>query len=157
MSTMPGRRLERVAGSNNNPVTTPPSGLLKEMALTSTPLVVDSTAFCRFSGALTSYANRSRSAAVATPPKSGRATAQESASRLGSADDPEHAAMKKASSAVVGFIDISKEGPWRVGVGVGSGEGGGGSKAASAKSLPTPTPHPHSSEDPRHPIRSPRY
>ena len=31
MSTMPGRRLERVTGSNNNPVTDPPSGLPKEM------------------------------------------------------------------------------------------------------------------------------
>ena len=54
ISTMPGRRLERVTGSNSNPVTDPPSGLSKEMALISTPLLVDSTVFCRFSGALTS-------------------------------------------------------------------------------------------------------
>ncbi len=54
MSTMPGRRLERVTGSNNNPVTDPPSRLSKVMALTSTPLFVDSTVFCRFRGALTS-------------------------------------------------------------------------------------------------------
>ena len=54
MSTMPGRRLERVTGSNSNPVTDPPSGLLNEMALTSTPFFVDSTVFWRFSGALTS-------------------------------------------------------------------------------------------------------
>ena len=54
MSTMPGRRPERATGSNSNPVTDPPSGLLKEMVLTSTPLFVDSTVFCRFSGALTS-------------------------------------------------------------------------------------------------------
>ncbi len=51
MSTMPGRRLERVTGSNNSPVADPPPGLLKEMALTSTPFFVDSTVFCRFSGA----------------------------------------------------------------------------------------------------------
>jgi hypothetical protein len=54
MTTIPGRRPERLTGSNNNPFTDPPSGLLKEMALTSTPLFVDSTACCRFSGALTS-------------------------------------------------------------------------------------------------------
>ena len=54
MSTMPGRGLERVTGSNNIPVTDPPSGLLKEMLLTSTPSIVVSTAFCRFSGASTS-------------------------------------------------------------------------------------------------------
>ena len=34
MSTIPGRRLERVTGSNNNPVTDPPPGLPKEIALT---------------------------------------------------------------------------------------------------------------------------
>jgi hypothetical protein len=51
MSTMPGRRPERPTGSNSSPVTGPPSGLPKETALTSTPLFVDSTAFCRFSGA----------------------------------------------------------------------------------------------------------
>ena len=73
---MPGRGPERLTGSNNNAVTDPPSGLLKEMALTSTPLSVDSTAFCRFSGALTG-------SAVAAPPKSGRATVQESATGLG--------------------------------------------------------------------------
>ena len=54
MTTMPGRRPERVTGSHIIPVTKPPSGLLKEMLLTSTPLLVDSTVFCRFSGALTS-------------------------------------------------------------------------------------------------------
>src|SRR5688572_4625232 len=109
MSTMPGRRLERVAGSNNNPVTDPPSGLLKEMALTSTPLVVYSTACCRFSGALTSYANRFRSAAVATAPKSGRATAQESPTGIGpeldSAGEPAHAEMNTANSAIADFIN----------------------------------------------------
>jgi hypothetical protein len=35
MSTMPGRRLERVTGSHIIPVTGPPSWLLKEMLLTS--------------------------------------------------------------------------------------------------------------------------
>ena len=50
---MPGRRLERVTGSNNNPVAEPPAGLSKEIALTSTPLLVDSTVFCRSSGAST--------------------------------------------------------------------------------------------------------
>src|SRR5688500_8369338 len=45
------------------------------MALRVTPLNVASNVFFRFSGAATSYANRARSAAVAGPPKSGRATA----------------------------------------------------------------------------------
>jgi hypothetical protein len=71
MATMPGRRFERVTGSHVIPVTKPPAGLLKEMLLTSTPSFVDSTVFCRFSGALTSWLNRCRSHAVATPPKCG--------------------------------------------------------------------------------------
>jgi hypothetical protein len=81
------------------------------MVLTSTPLFVDSTAFCRFSGALASYANRSRSAAVATPPKSGRATAQESAVGPGSvAEDPVHAETNKASIAITGFMSTLQRG-----------------------------------------------
>ena len=112
MSTIPGRRPERLTGSNNNPVTDPPSGRLKEMALISTPLFVDSLAFCRFGVALTTEANRFRSAAVAAPPKSGRATAQEFPTGLGpvgvvfgpAGDDPAHAEINTTTSVIAGFM-----------------------------------------------------
>jgi hypothetical protein len=75
MSTMPGRRLDRVTGSNNNPVADPPSGLLKEMALTSTRL---------------------------GPVRGGLGSVD---AVLGSASDPPHAEMNKAARTTVGFIN----------------------------------------------------
>src|SRR5688572_4448942 len=109
MSTMPGRRPGRLTGSNNKPATDPPSGLLKEMALTSTPLLVDSTACCRFRGALT-WAKRFLSAAVAAPAISGRATAQESRTALGFAGDPPHAEMNTTTSDIESFMKRQRTG-----------------------------------------------
>lgn len=42
MTTMPGRGPERMTGSHIDPVTNPPSGLLKEIWLTSAPFIPDS-------------------------------------------------------------------------------------------------------------------
>ena len=104
--TMPGRRLERVTGSNINPVTRPPSGLSYEILLTSTPLLVDSTVFCRFSGALTLYANRLRSASVATL-KLGRAIAQESSTAVNvPSEAPAQAGRIANATAITGVIVI---------------------------------------------------
>src|SRR5829696_4771810 len=73
--TMPGRRPERPTGSAMIPVTDPPAGLLYEMLLSAKKVVVVCAVFCRFSGALTSYANTARSTSVATP-KFGREAGQ---------------------------------------------------------------------------------
>ena len=94
-----------------SPLTVPPSGLVKEIVLVSTPAVVDTTVFCKSSGALALYAKRARSSALAIVPKFGRATAHESPTGfvvlfavLGADGEPAHAEMNTARNIIARFI-----------------------------------------------------